>query len=106
MYAVVEIGGKQVTVGQGSVISINKLDAALDAKAVSSDKVLALFEPDGSVVEVGMPYLTGKKVDFKVLEADTQDDKVVGAKWKRRKRYLKTFGHRQRITQLEVTKIG
>lgn len=106
MYAVVEIGGKQVTVAPGTVFSINKLDAAADAKSVKSDKVLAIFEPDGSVVEVGMPYLAGKSVEFKVLEADIQDDKVTGAKWKRRKRYLKVFGHRQRTTQLEVTKIG
>lgn len=106
MHAVVEIGGKQFTVAPGAVLSVNKLDIADGATSVKSDKVLSVFEPDGSVVEVGMPYLAGRIVECKVLEADIQDDKVMGAKWKRRKRYLKVFGHRQRTTRLEVTKIG
>lgn len=106
MYAVVEIANKQFTVQEGAIITVNRLPAAQGASTVKSDKVLAVFTPDGATVEVGMPYVAGRTVEFTVLESDGQDDKVSGAKWKRRKRYLKVFGHRQKITKLQVAKIG
>ena len=106
MFAVVEIAGKQLIVAKGSIISVNKLPLTEKASSFTSDKVLAIFKPDGSDVEVGKPYLQGKSVSFKVLESEVKDEKIVGAKWQRRKRHLKIFGHRQIKTRLEVTKVG
>ena len=106
MYAIFEDSGTQIKVNVGDIVDLDARPVEPGTKQISFDKVLAVGTGDGTPAKLGMPYLAGKSVEFKVLEADIQDDKVMGAKWKRRKRYLKVFGHRQRTTQLEVTKIG
>jgi large subunit ribosomal protein L21 len=105
MFAVVEISGHQEVVAEKDMIEVFRLPDAKEGETVTLDKVLCIFTPDGTMVEVGTPYLSGKTIKAKVIKTDVKDDKVVGVKFKRRKRYTRTFGHRQVLTKLQIEKL-
>lgn len=102
MFAVVEIAGLQFNVEENSKYYVPKLDAEANSELVF-DKVL-LFS-DGKKTKIGTPSIDGMKVSAKVLE-HVKDDKVTVFKKKRRKSYRVLKGHRQQLTQIEITKIG
>jgi large subunit ribosomal protein L21 len=101
MLAVIQTGGKQYKVEVGSRIKVEKLDGKEDAK-VAFDKVLLLG--DEKNLNVGAPYVKGAKVEGKILKT-AKGKKVVGIKFKPKKRYKVKFGHRQIMTEVEITKI-
>ena len=102
MYAVVETGGKQYRVAIGDRLMVEKLDAE-EGASIELDKVLMVS--DEGKVEVGSPMVSGTSVGATVLKQG-RGDKVKVYKFKRRKKYRKTQGHRQSFTQLEITSIG
>ncbi len=106
MFAVVEINGKQVLVKEKDVIEVNKILDTTEGASVTFDQVLAVFSPDAKTVDVGTPYLTGRSVTARIVSPEIKGDKVIGAKFKKRKRYTRTLGHRQRLTVLEIQKIA
>lgn len=99
MYAVIETGGKQYRVEQGSVIRIEKL-AAQPGEAVRFDRVLLVGS--GSELQVGTPYLEGAAVAGQVRRA-LRGRKVRIVKMRRRKHHRKQMGHRQHYTEVEIT---
>ena len=101
MYAIVEISGKQFKVEKKQKIFVNKLDVA-EGKKVSFDNVLMIN--DGSKSSVGTPKVSGAQVDAKVLK-HLKSDKVIVFKKKRRKGYKVKNGHRQAITEIEISDI-
>ena len=101
MYAVFKTGGKQYRATQGQKVKLEKINAN------SGDKVLfteVLMVGEGSDVEIGTPFLTNASVEAKVLE-ESKDKKIEVIKFKRRKNYKRTFGHRQCYTLVEITGI-
>lgn len=68
--------------------------------AVAFNEVLLLG--DESDVMVGNPFISGVKVEGKILET-AKEKKVVGIKYKAKKRSKKKFGHRQIMTEVEIT---
>lgn len=102
MYAVVETGGKQYRVAVGDKLMVEKLDVEEGAN-IELDRVLMVCN-EGDV-EVGTPVLDGTAVAAKVLKQG-RDEKIKVFKFKRRKKYRKTQGHRQAFTQLEILSIG
>ncbi|HSS66420.1 MAG TPA: 50S ribosomal protein L21 [Gammaproteobacteria bacterium] len=102
MYAVIVTGGKQYRVRKGETVRVERLAADAGAK-VEFDKVLMVGEGEG--VDVGAPYVKGGKVSAKVI-AHGRDRKIKVVKFKRRKNYLRTKGHRQDYTELEITGIA
>ena len=99
MYAVFKTGGKQYRATQGQKVKLEKINAN------SGDKVLfteVLMVGEGSDVEIGTPFLTNAAVEAKVLE-ESKDKKIEVIKFKRRKNYKRTFGHRQCYTLVEIT---
>ena len=105
MYAIIEDSGTQIKVQKGDVIDIDLRDAA-DGSTLTFDKVLAVGDAaGGSAAKIGLPYLSGATVTAKVVgEAD--GPKVLVGKYKRRKSYRKTIGHRQHYTRIEVLSIN
>ncbi len=101
MYAIVETGGKQYRVSQGSVIRVEKLPAT-EGETLVLDKVLLVSNEAG--VKVGSPYVEGAKVTLKVQEQG-RAKKVIVFKYKPKKNYRKKQGHRQPFTQLLVQSI-
>jgi len=102
MYALIESGGKQYKVSEGTVLKVEKLEAAAGDR-LSIDKVLMVNDENGNV-KVGNPLVSNARVEVEVMEQG-RDKKVVVFKYKRRKNYRKKQGHRQPFTRIKVLKI-
>lgn len=101
MYAIIESCGKQYKVAEGDVVFFEKLDAE-EGKKVSFDKVVLVS--DDKKVEVGAPYVKGVKVEGKVV-SHGKGKKILVYKYKAKKNYRRTQGHRQPYTKVEITAI-
>src|ERR1700749_5093044 len=98
MYAVIESGGKQYKVEEGTSLLVDRLDAK-DGDKISLRPVL--FR-DGDVI-VGKD-LAKVKVEAKVAE-HLRGKKIKVFKYKAKKGYRKRAGHRSELTRLEVTSL-
>lgn len=103
MFAVVEIAGRQYKVAENDNIEVEKLDTEAGG-SITFNRVLLLSDETGSEAKIGKPYLTGASVVAKVVE-QFKGDKIVVHKFRAKKRYAKTQGHRQNYTRLEITSI-
>ena len=101
MYAIIESCGKQYKVAEGDVVFFEKLDVE-EGKKVTFDNVVLVS--DDKKVEVGAPYVKGVKVEGKVV-AHGKGKKILVYKYKAKKNYRRTQGHRQPYTKVEITKI-
>ena len=102
MYAIIESCGKQYKVSEGDVVFFEKLDAEEGKKVTFKDVVLV---SDDKKVEVGAPYVKNAKVEGKVVEHG-KGKKILVYKYKAKKNYRRTQGHRQPYTKVEITKIA
>ena len=101
MYAIIESCGRQYKVAEGDVVFFEKLDAE-EGKKVTFDNVVLVS--DDKKVEVGSPYVKGVKVEGKVV-SHGKGKKILVYKYKAKKNYRRTQGHRQPYTKVEITKI-
>ncbi len=101
LFAVIKTGGKQYIVEEGKWYEFEKLDLE-EGKEIIFDVLLV---SNGGTVKVGTPLVDGAKVTGKVLE-QFRDEKVTVLKYKPKKRYKKTYGHRQSLTKVQITKIA
>jgi len=99
--AVLETGGKQYKVGPGMVIRVEKLPAQV-GEEITLKKIL-MIEDEGKC-SWGKPYLEGVSVLAEVTAQD-KANKIIVYKFKRRKNYHRTQGHRQRYTELKIKEI-
>ena len=101
MYAVIKTGGKQYKVIAGERIKVEKLETEVGAKVVI-DKVLMIS--DEANITIGAPLIAGATVNATVL-SHGRADKVMIFKFRRRKHYRKTQGHRQSFTEIQIGEI-
>ena len=101
MYAIIESCGKQYKVSGGDVVFFEKLDAE-EGKKVTFDNVILVS--DGKDVKVGTPYVKGCKVEGTVV-AQGKGPKIIVYKYKAKKNYRRTQGHRQPYTKVEIKSI-
>lgn len=101
MYAIIETGGKQYRVEEGSVLKVEKL-AAAEGETVELDRVLVLKKDDQ--LTVGAPWVDGVRVMAQVLEQG-RGKKIIVFKYKPKKNYRRKQGHRQSFTKLRIEKI-
>ncbi len=101
-FAVVETGGKQYLVSDGSVFTTEIIKGAKVGENVTFDKVL--LTDDGSNVTVGDPYIKGASITA-AYEAEGKGKKVVVVKYKAKSRYHKKRGHRQPFAKVSIKKI-
>ena len=101
MYAIIETCGKQYKVSEGDVVLFEKLEVE-DGKKVVFDNVILIS--DGENTTVGTPYIKGAKVEGTVV-AHGKGNKILVYKYKAKKNYRRTQGHRQPYTKVEITKI-
>lgn len=102
MYAIVKLGAKQYRVEPETIIKVEKTGKN-PGEEFTLDQVLLVG--DGSNVDIGQPYVSGKSVKAKVL-ADIKDKKIDGFIYKRRKSYHKAWGHRQELQKVQILSIG
>ena len=101
MKAIIKTGGKQYTVSKGDVIAVEKLSAP-EGETVEFEEVLAII--DGDKLKAGKPLVKGAKVTAKVL-MQGKDRKIIVFKYKPKKSYHKTQGHRQKFTKVQIESI-
>ncbi|MBQ0151478.1 MAG: 50S ribosomal protein L21 [Chryseobacterium sp.] len=100
MFAIVEIAGLQYKVEQDQKLFVNRLKGDKGGK-VSFDKILLTVN---GAITVGAPAVSGITVEAEILE-HVKADKVIIFKKKRRKGYEVKNGHRQSLTQIQITSI-
>ena len=101
MHAIIETGGKQFRVAPGDVLRVPKLTADVGSE-VALGRVLAVFPDSGDL-------LTGEgagnaRVNA-TISAHDRGDKVLVFKFKRKKQYKRTQGHRQDYTEVRIRDI-
>lgn len=100
-YAIFKTGGKQYRVSEGDKLDVELLTAEA-GDTHTFDEVLCVST--GAGVNVGSPVVAGAKVTAKVL-AQVRAKKVIAFKYKRRKGFHKTKGHRRQMTRLQIESI-
>lgn len=99
--AVFRSGGHQFHVRVGDVVEIPRLDGEKGSE-IAFEEVL-LYEVPGNV-RVGAPVVEGVRVFARILD-QTKGPKIRGFKYKPKKHYKRSFGHRQAITRVSITGI-
>ena len=102
MYAIVRTGGKQYKVEEGLNLVVEKLEAAEKGAEIVLNEVL-MVAGDGKAV-IGKPVVAGATVTAKVI-SQSRAPKILVFKKKPKKGYKKMIGHRQYVTEIEITKI-
>ncbi len=101
MYAVIETGGKQYRVAPGDVIQVETLPGEVGSE-IEFERVLAVVNDSNEVV--AGPSLGSARVKG-TISGHGRGDKVIVFKFKRKKQYKRTIGHRQNFTQVTVSEI-
>lgn len=101
MYAVIESGGKQYRVAPGDTVRVETIPFN-PGETVELGGLLAVSNASGEL-------LTGDAIANARLVAQVtghgRGEKVIVFKFKRKKQYKRTYGHRQNYTELKVTDV-
>ena len=100
-YAIIRTGGRQFRVEEGDTLDVDLLDVEAGKTATCGD---VLLFADGKDITHGNPLVSGAKVTAEVVE-QRKDKKVVAFKYKRRKGYHRTVGHRRKLTRVKIKTI-
>ena len=98
MYAIIRSGGKQYRVKPGDVVRVERLEGEVGSTVTLED--VLLVAGDGEA-RVGSPRLDGVSVVGTVVGQD-RDAKVRVFKYKKRKHFRRTRGHRQSFTAVRI----
>ena len=101
MYAIVTIAGKQWHAEPKAVLDVPLL-AAQPGDKVTFDQVHLVA--DAGKVTLGKPFIGNATISATVLESGRGPKLVIG-KFKRRKAYRRTKGHRQDYTRIQIDAI-
>lgn len=100
-FAVIATGGKQYLVRPGATIKIEKLTGEPKSPVTFADVLLIAAGED---VTVGTPRIEGAAVTGTIV-THGRYDKVIGVKFRAKKRYRRKFGHRQHYTAVKIAEI-
>ena len=101
-YAIIKTGGRQHRVAEGDIIDVDFLNEDPGKEGVFAD---VLFHSDGDKATHGSPLIEGATVTGEVVE-QRKDKKVIAFKYRRRKGYHRTVGHRRKLTRLKIKSIA
>jgi len=100
-YAIIKTGGRQYRVAEGDTIDVDLLEGDAGQKMTFGD---VLMHADGEKITHGSPSVSGASVTGEVVE-QRKDKKVIAFKYRRRKGYHRTVGHRRKLTRVKITGI-
>lgn len=100
-HAIFKTGGKQFRATEGDKLRIPSIEGNPGDK-VTFGEVLAV---EGDKPQFGQPLVAGAKVEAEIL-GQRQDKKLIVYKFRRRKRYQRKNGHRQRFTEVKVLSVS
>jgi large subunit ribosomal protein L21 len=102
VFAIIQSGGRQLKVGPGSIVTIDRIEAET-GQTVTVEQVLFL-EKEGGEMLAGAPFVANAKV-VGVVEGESRGPKIRIFKKKRRKGMRRTKGHRSTYTRVRITDI-
>ena len=102
MFAIIKTGGRQVKVGPGSVVTVDRVEAEA-GKEITFDQVLFL-EKDGGEMLAGAPFVANAKV-VGIVDGESRGPKIRVFKKKRRKGFRKTRGRRSFFVRVRIPNI-
>lgn len=102
MFAIIESGGRQLKVGKGDVVTVDRVDAQ-PGEEVTLDQVLFLEKDNGDIV-AGAPFVANARV-VGVVDGETRGPKIRIFVKKRRKGMRRTKGFRSTQTKLRIKDI-
>jgi len=102
VYAVIMSGGKQYRVSEGDVIKVEKLEFEPGAPVEFKDVLLVKTEDN---TYIGQPVVEGASVTG-TLNCQGKNDKILVFKYKKKKQYRRTRGHRQQHSEVRIDKIN
>lgn len=100
-YAVFRSGGKQYIAREGSKVDVDRMSVE-EGSQITFDEVL--LTSDNGDVRVGTPIVKSANVKAKVV-GEIKGPKILVFKFKPKKRYKRTQGHRQPYTRVEIESI-
>ncbi|HEV2493176.1 MAG TPA: 50S ribosomal protein L21 [Terriglobia bacterium] len=100
MYAIFRTGGKQYKVSPGDVIRVEKL-AGEPGSGVEFNHVFAVRK---DTLTLGSPLVENAKVTATIVR-NAREPRVRVLKYKRKKQYRRTIGHRQPYTEIKIQEI-
>ena len=100
MYAILRTGGKQYKVSPRDVIRVDRIDGE-PGSTVEFNHVFAVRREN---FVVGSPLVENAKVQGTILR-NARAPKVRVLKYKRKKQYRRTIGHRQGFSEVLVKEI-
>jgi len=101
-YAIIKTSGRQYRVAEGDTLDVDLLDVDAGKTTTFGD---VLMYADGKHLTHGDPLISGAKVTAEVVE-QRKDKKVIAFKYKRRKGYHRTVGHRRKVTRVKIKSIS
>ena len=99
--AVILVGGKQYLVEEKETLRVDLLPEG--TKELETDALLLI---DGDTTTVGTPTVKGVMVSAKVVEPKVAGEKVRVIRYHSKKRVHTETGHRQKYSEIQITKIA
>ena len=100
MLAIISIGNQQFTVSKDQIFLADRTNSKIGSEL----SLPVLLLSNDSKTSIGTPEVPGAKVTLKVLE-DVRGKKVQGFKYKKRKFYRRSWGHRHELQKFQVVSI-
>ena len=101
MYAIVKTGGKQYTVKPGDVLDVEKIEG----EAGDRVDLQVLLLNDGNKVVADAAEAAKVKVTAEIIDQHKGKKQLV-FKFKKRKGYKRTKGHRQQLTKIAIVDVN
>ena len=101
-FAVIQTGGKQYKVKTGEIIKIEKLENSKPETKIEFKEILAYG--DEKDIELGLPIISGAKVEADLLK-NSKNKTILIFKKRRRKNSRRKNGHRQQFSLIRINKI-
>ena len=101
-YAIIQTGGKQYKVKAGEILKIERLEESKPDTKIEFKEILAYG--DDKNIEIGLPTVSGAKVEADLVE-NGKDRTIVIFKKRRRQNSRRKNGHRQQYSLIRISKI-
>ena len=101
-YAIIQTGGKQYKVKAGEILKIERLEESKPETKIEFKEILAYG--DDKNIEIGLPTVSGAKVEADLVE-NGKDRTILIFKKRRRQNSRRKNGHRQQYSMIRISKI-
>ncbi|MGI8988686.1 MAG: 50S ribosomal protein L21 [Bryobacteraceae bacterium] len=102
MHAIIETGGKQFRVAPGDVIRVPKFEGEIGSE-IALGRVLAVFKDEGDML---LGSGVGGAAVNATISGHDRAKKILVFKFKRKKQYKRTQGHRQDYTEVRIRDVA